>query len=174
MSSIDNITVGYHVSEGRSWRGPGTSSGSGNGATTGTSVEQVHGFQQHHDSQQQQQYHMYHHDTSFPAAVTPQPLNVGARDIGTVPNSILIVTDLPPMVNEAGIWNALTLLGPLVRVMLAKDRQSKISWGYCFAEYSDVQVCCMFVRRLECSDDRRACASCSINVFLFVTTITRN
>ncbi|KAF9129352.1 hypothetical protein BGW39_004228 [Mortierella sp. 14UC] len=137
---MGNLTVSHYASEGRSWRGPGTSSG--NGTTVRTGAEPGYGLQQFHDLQQQQQHHMYLHDTSFAAATvfqTPQPLNVGARDIGTVPNSILVVTDLPPMVNEAGIWNALALLGPLVRVMLAKDRQSKISWGYCFAEYSDVQ-----------------------------------
>ncbi|KAG0206189.1 hypothetical protein BGX28_002324 [Mortierella sp. GBA30] len=66
-------------------------------------------------------------------------LNVGARDVGTVPNSILVVTDLPSMVNEPSLWNAMSLLGPLVRIMVAKDRQSRISWGFCFAEYTDVK-----------------------------------
>ncbi|KAF9101972.1 hypothetical protein BGX29_005097 [Mortierella sp. GBA35] len=75
------------------------------------------------------------------------PLNMGVRDIGTVPNSILVVTDLPPLVNESGLWNALTLLGPLVRVMLAKDRQSKISWGFCFAEYTDIKGAAMALEK---------------------------
>ncbi|KAF9911047.1 hypothetical protein EC991_004919 [Linnemannia zychae] len=133
------MNIGHHASEGQDWYGSRTSSG--NGTMSGTGAEQGHDYQQYLELQQQQQYHMYH-DTNFAAAEMsqqPQSLNVGARDIGAVPNSILVVTDLPPMVNEVGIWNAMALLGPLVRVMLAKDRQSKISWGYCFAEYSDVQ-----------------------------------
>ncbi|KAG0281405.1 hypothetical protein BGZ95_004125 [Linnemannia exigua] len=139
---LDNFTVGHHVSERWSSRGLGTSGG--NGTAMGTSVEPAYDLQQQQPQQQQQQeqrLHMYHHDTNFTAMLQapPQPLNVGARDIGIVQNSILIVTDLPQMINESRIWNALTLLGPLVRVMLAKDRQSKISWGYCFAEYADVQ-----------------------------------
>ncbi|KAK3820416.1 MAG: hypothetical protein J3Q66DRAFT_337113 [Benniella sp.] len=85
--------------------------------------------------------HMSYQPQAFQANYQPaQPsLNEGARDIGSVPNSILVVTNLPPMVNEPGLWNALSLLGPLVRVMLAKDRQSRISWGFCFAEYTDVK-----------------------------------
>ncbi|KAG0378320.1 hypothetical protein BGX24_004171 [Mortierella sp. AD032] len=142
---LENLTDGHNASERRSSRGLGTSDG--NGAAMGTSMEPGYGLQQYYIVQQQQQQqqerqlHVHHHDTSFTTMFQepPQPLNVGARDIGTVPNSILIVTDLPQMVNESRIWNALTLLGPLVRVMLAKDRHSKISWGYCFAEYSDVQ-----------------------------------
>ena len=86
--------------------------------------------------------HMSYQPQAFQANYQPvQPsLNEGARDIGSVLNSILVVTNLPPMVNESGLWNALSLLGPLVRVMLAKDRQSRISWGFCFAEYTDVKV----------------------------------
>jgi hypothetical protein len=98
--------------------------------------QQLHYDQQHHHYQDQDQ----NQNKSLAAAYQPQLLNVGARDIGIVPNSILLVRDLPPLVNEAGIWNALTFLGPLVRVMLVKDRQSKISWGYCFVEFSDTQV----------------------------------
>ncbi|KAF9356497.1 hypothetical protein BGX26_005189 [Mortierella sp. AD094] len=79
-------------------------------------------------------------------------MNVGARDIGSVPNSILIVTDLPPLVNESGLWNALSLLGPLVRIMLAKDRLSRISWGYCFAEYTDVKNAAMALDKAKSSE----------------------
>ncbi|KAF9185671.1 hypothetical protein BGZ51_002501 [Haplosporangium sp. Z 767] len=66
-------------------------------------------------------------------------INTGTRDIGTVPNSMLVVMNLPPLVNESGLWNALKLLGPLVRILIAKDRQSRISWGFCFAEYADIE-----------------------------------
>ncbi|KAG0256239.1 hypothetical protein BG011_004660 [Mortierella polycephala] len=69
----------------------------------------------------------------------PVMINTGTRDIGTVPNSMLVVTNLPPLVNESGLWNALRLLGPLVRILIAKDRQSRINWGFCFAEYTDVK-----------------------------------
>ncbi|KAF9432894.1 hypothetical protein BGZ76_010176 [Entomortierella beljakovae] len=101
-----------------------------------------------------------HRQHSFPTQGLPayfeqhqQPaLNVGARDIGSVPNSILIVTDLPPLVNESGLWNALSLLGPLVRIMLAKDRQSRISWGYCFAEYTDVKSAAMALDKANSSE----------------------
>ncbi|KAG0365779.1 hypothetical protein BGZ54_006209 [Gamsiella multidivaricata] len=100
----------------------------GQAAAAGSHVD----FQnQHHRAYPSQAYPL-----NYPAQ---QPvLNTGERDVGSVPNSILVVTNLPPMVNESGIWNALSLLGPLVRIMLAKDRQSRISWGFCFAEYSDV------------------------------------
>ncbi|KAF9964831.1 hypothetical protein BGZ70_005843 [Mortierella alpina] len=79
----------------------------------------------------------------------PAVLNVGARDIGSVPNSILVITDLPSMVNESGLWNAMATLGPLVRIMLAKDRQSRISWGFCFAEYTDVKSAAIALERAE-------------------------
>ncbi|KAF9954927.1 hypothetical protein BGZ72_004155 [Mortierella alpina] len=79
----------------------------------------------------------------------PAVLNVGARDIGSVPNSVLVVTDLPSMVNETGLWNALATLGPLVRVMLAKDRQSRISWGFCFAEYADVKSAAVALEKAD-------------------------
>ncbi|KAF9981422.1 hypothetical protein BGZ75_007304 [Mortierella antarctica] len=79
----------------------------------------------------------------------PAVLNVGARDIGSVPNSILVITDLPSMVNESGLWNAMATLGPLVRVMLAKDRQSRISWGFCFAEYADVKSAAIALERAD-------------------------
>lgn len=96
--------------------------------------------QQYRDQQQQ---HFLNQNQNLGSVYQPQLLNVGARDVGSVPNSILVVTDLPSLVNESGIWNALSLLGPLVRVMLAKDRQSKISWGFCFAEFSDIQSATM-------------------------------
>ncbi|KAG0302064.1 hypothetical protein BGZ98_007814 [Dissophora globulifera] len=70
-------------------------------------------------------------------------LNVGASDIGAVPNSILVVTDLPSLVNEWNLWKALSSLGPLVQIMIAKDRQSRISWGFCFAEFTDVKSAAM-------------------------------
>ncbi|KAG0287527.1 hypothetical protein BGZ96_008550 [Linnemannia gamsii] len=112
------------------------------GYWTGTDAESgydIQQYQQHYYGQQQQHYQDQNQNQSLAAAYQSQLLNVGARDIGIVPNSILVVTDLPPLVNEAGIWNALNFLGPLVRVMLAKDRQSKISWGFCFVEFSDIQ-----------------------------------
>lgn len=67
-------------------------------------------------------------------------MNVGTRDIGQVPNTMLIVVDLPPMINESHVWNSLKQLGPLKRVMMVKDRQSRISWGFCFAEFEDIKV----------------------------------
>ncbi|KAF9584651.1 hypothetical protein BGW38_005717 [Lunasporangiospora selenospora] len=82
---------------------------------------------------QQAQYPYHHASSAMPA------LNIGARDIGQVPNTILIVRDLPSMVIESSLWNAMSSLGPLRRVMLAKDRQSKISWGFCFAEYDNLE-----------------------------------
>ncbi|KAF9200017.1 hypothetical protein BGZ49_009782 [Haplosporangium sp. Z 27] len=121
--------------EGRNWRG--------HSARSGPYGEPSHPRQQPYSGQS----HSGHHQQS------QQPtLNVGARDIGSVPNSILIVTDLPPLVNESGLWNALSLLGPLVRIMLAKDRQSRISWGYCFAEYTDVKNAAMALDKANASD----------------------
>ncbi|KAG0220067.1 hypothetical protein BGX33_009619 [Mortierella sp. NVP41] len=138
-----------HPSEGRSSHGHGTNNSNNNTnsnshtSRTGTNAELGQ------DSQPQQQYgqqHTYQSRSTAPA-YQQVPLNMGVRDIGTVPNSILVVTDLPPLVNESGLWNALTLLGPLVRVMLAKDRQSKISWGFCFAEYSDIKGAAMALEK---------------------------
>ncbi|KAF9151066.1 hypothetical protein BG015_007118 [Linnemannia schmuckeri] len=135
-----------HASEGRSSRGFGTNNTSG-GNRTGADTES--GYDMHQQQYHDQQQHFLNQNQSLAPAYQPQLLNVGARDIGIVPNSILVVTDLPPLVNESGIWNALTLLGPLVRVMLAKDRQSKISWGYCFAEFSDVQSATMALEKVK-------------------------
>ncbi|KAF9921433.1 hypothetical protein FBU30_008510 [Linnemannia zychae] len=131
--------VAYHALGGRNSGFYANNNIGGNG--TGANAEMRPNF---HHLQQQQQYRHDHHyphqqNQDIALAYQSQQLNVGTRDIGTVPNSVLIATDLPPMVNESGIWNALSLLGPLRRVMLARDRQSKISWGYCFAEFSDVQ-----------------------------------
>ncbi|KAG0063271.1 hypothetical protein BGZ89_009988 [Linnemannia elongata] len=137
-----------HGSEGRSSHGSGANNTSGSnrtGADTESGYD-MHRQQQYHD---QQQEHFLNQNQSLASAFQQQPLNVGARDIGSVPNSILVVTDLPSLVNEAGIWNALSLLGPLVRVMLAKDRQSKISWGYCFAEFSDIQGATMALEKAK-------------------------
>jgi len=66
--------------------------------------------------------------------------NVGMQDIGQVPNAILIAMDLPIMANEMGLWNAFKTLGPLRRIMMAKDRLSRIGWGFCFAEYENTEV----------------------------------
>ncbi|KAG0030450.1 hypothetical protein BGZ81_002679 [Podila clonocystis] len=82
----------------------------------------------------QQQYAIYN-----PMERQAPSMNVGTRDIGQVPNAMLIVVDLPPLINESHVWNALKLLGPLKRVMMVKDRLSKISWGFCFAEFEDIK-----------------------------------
>ncbi|KAF9141515.1 hypothetical protein BGX30_004638 [Mortierella sp. GBA39] len=137
-----------HASEGRSSRGYGTNNTSG-GNRTGAEMESGYDMHQQQQYHNQQQQHFLNQNQSLTSAYQPQPLNVGARDIGGVPNSILIVTDLPSLVNESGIWNAMSLLGPLVRVMLAKDRQSKISWGYCFAEFSDIQGATMALEKAQ-------------------------
>ncbi|KAF9114585.1 hypothetical protein BGX27_010468 [Mortierella sp. AM989] len=121
--------------EGRNWRG--------HTSRSGPYIELPHPQQQPYSTQV---YSSSHQQPQLPA------LNVGARDIGSVPNSILIVTDLPPLVNESGLWNALSLLGPLIRIMLAKDRQSRISWGYCFAEYSDVKSAAMALDEANSSE----------------------
>ncbi|KAF9995296.1 hypothetical protein BGZ79_011010 [Entomortierella chlamydospora] len=105
----------------------------------------------HYADPSQQPYSTQAHSAHFNSS-QQQHLNVGARDIGSVPNSILIVTDLPPLVNESGLWNALSLLGPLVRIMLAKDRLSRISWGYCFAEYTDVKSAAMALDKAQSSE----------------------
>ncbi|KAG0358235.1 hypothetical protein BG005_002589 [Podila minutissima] len=87
-----------------------------------------------HSGHSQQQY-----TTHNPMEHQAPSMNVGARDIGQVPNAMLIVVDLPPLINESHVWNALKLLGPLKRVMMVKDRQSRISWGFCFAEFEDIK-----------------------------------
>ncbi|KAG0244219.1 hypothetical protein B0O80DRAFT_242905 [Mortierella sp. GBAus27b] len=110
----------------------------------------VHGARPGHQLEHQHQHqHLLHPPQTFQTNFQPSELalNEGARDIGSVPNSILIITNLPQMVNEPGLWNALSLLGPLVRVMLAKDRQSRISWGFCFAEYTDVKSAAMALEK---------------------------
>ncbi|KAG0048262.1 hypothetical protein BGZ83_006769 [Gryganskiella cystojenkinii] len=106
----------------------------------------------HHRSQQQQSTlnfqgrggQPFEHATQFYQQHSLQPhqqtsLNTGMQDIGQVPYSILLAMDLPPMVNEMGLWNAFNTLGPLRRVMMAKDRQSRMNLGYCFAEYRDTE-----------------------------------
>ncbi|KAF9320652.1 hypothetical protein BG003_005401 [Podila horticola] len=106
----------------------------------GRDRKQGSGFNGHPDRSNRHPGHFQQQYTAYnPMELQVPSMNDGTRDIGQVPNAMLIVVDLPPLINESHVWSALKLLGPLKRVMMVKDRQSKISWGFCFAEFEDIK-----------------------------------
>jgi hypothetical protein len=72
-------------------------------------------------------------------------INDGTRDIGSVPNNILLVRNLDPLSSEEAIYHAFSEVtssgtaAPL-RVLLVRDRHTQISWGFAFVEFATSQV----------------------------------
>jgi hypothetical protein len=66
--------------------------------------------------------------------------NDGANDIGQAPCHMLLVRGLDPLTTEESLYAAASLLGALRRALLIKDRASRMSWGFAFLDYHDVQV----------------------------------
>ncbi|KAJ3271739.1 hypothetical protein HK104_004633, partial [Borealophlyctis nickersoniae] len=67
-------------------------------------------------------------------------INDGARDVGDVPNPLLLVRGLDPLTTEETIHQAFTALAPIVNVRLVKDRSTHMSWGFAFIECSSLEI----------------------------------
>jgi len=67
--------------------------------------------------------------------------NDGTRDIGDSPSQFLLVRGLDTMLQGEAIAKGLAKLhSEPKRVLLIRDRKTKVSWGFAFAEYRDVSV----------------------------------
>lgn len=77
-------------------------------------------------------------------------VNDGTRDIGSAPSSTLLFRGLDPLTAEDEIFSTLSRVGGRAnqeiakggvrRVMVAKDRASRSSWGFAFVQFVDVRV----------------------------------
>ncbi|BGP25076.1 hypothetical protein JCM10295v2_003996 [Rhodotorula toruloides] len=77
-------------------------------------------------------------------------LNDGTRDIGSTPSNVILLRGLDPLTNEEEISYALSRVsgrasqeiakGGLKRIMIVKDRASRSSWGFAFAQFADVRL----------------------------------
>ncbi|CAG8547476.1 3499_t:CDS:10 [Ambispora gerdemannii] len=69
--------------------------------------------------------------------------NDGSKDASFYPHSFLLVRGLDPLTTEESLYSAINPISPqgmLKRVLLIKDRASRISWGFAFLEYRDIQT----------------------------------
>ena len=67
--------------------------------------------------------------------------NDGTGDVGDTPSQFLLVRNLDPMVQEDVLAKGMARLdSEPKRVLLIRDRKTKISWGFAFIEYQDVSV----------------------------------
>ncbi|RUS13969.1 hypothetical protein BC938DRAFT_477592 [Jimgerdemannia flammicorona] len=91
----------------------------------------------------------YHH---HPSAASGSPasgsgaadygINDGTRDVGHAPHHVLLVRGLDNLTTGEGVHAAFVALSSAVRrTLLVKDRMSRMSWGFAFVEFPDVQVC---------------------------------
>ncbi|GAA5865778.1 hypothetical protein JCM8547_002774 [Rhodosporidiobolus lusitaniae] len=77
-------------------------------------------------------------------------VNDGTRDVGSTPSQILLLRGLDPLTNEDEIFTALSRVGGqatqdiarggLKKIYIAKDRQSRSSWGFAFVRFTDTRV----------------------------------
>jgi hypothetical protein len=67
--------------------------------------------------------------------------NDGTGDVGDTPSQFLLVRNLDTMAQEETIAKGMARLdSEPKRVLLIRDRKTKISWGFAFIEYQDVSV----------------------------------
>jgi RNA recognition motif. (a.k.a. RRM, RBD, or RNP domain) len=67
--------------------------------------------------------------------------NDGTGDMGESPTQFLLVRNLDTMLQEETIAKGLAKLDVIPkRVLLIRDRKTKVSWGFAFIEYQDVSV----------------------------------
>jgi len=83
--------------------------------------------------------------SSPPKALTQKTkawvFNDGTGDIGEEPSQFLLVRGLDPILQEETIATGLQKLDvEPKRVLLIRDRKTKVSWGFAFIEYQDVSV----------------------------------
>ena len=77
---------------------------------------------------------------SLHLAPTNSFFNDGENDLGQVPHHILLVRGLDPLTTEETLYAATSQMAALRRVLLIKDRASRMSWGFAFLDYHDIQV----------------------------------
>ncbi|KAJ3221090.1 hypothetical protein HK099_003784 [Clydaea vesicula] len=65
--------------------------------------------------------------------------NDGSRDIGDIPNNILICRGFDPICTTQTIYEHFKGFSNVKRCRLIVDRVTNLSWGFCFIEYTDVQ-----------------------------------
>ncbi|OAJ40184.1 hypothetical protein BDEG_23948 [Batrachochytrium dendrobatidis JEL423] len=63
-------------------------------------------------------------------------INDGSRDIGDIPNPLLLLRGLDSLTTEDTLYRHINGIVPLVGVRLVKDRQTRTSLGFAFAEFS--------------------------------------
>jgi len=67
--------------------------------------------------------------------------NDGSGDVGDSESQFLLLRGLDAMLQEENIATGLVNLGvEPKRVLLIRDRKTKVSWGFAFIEYQDVLV----------------------------------
>ena len=72
--------------------------------------------------------------------------NDGSGDVGTSPSQFLLVRGLDTMMQEETIAKGLEKLkAEPKRILLIRDRNTNISWGFAFVEYQDASVFSLFV-----------------------------
>ncbi|GAA93491.1 hypothetical protein E5Q_00131 [Mixia osmundae IAM 14324] len=73
--------------------------------------------------------------------------NDGVRDIGTLPSSVLLIRNLDTTVTETALTEILDGMGDdgdfkgdngVRKIMMVRDRRTKLSWGFAFVEYISV------------------------------------
>ena len=77
-----------------------------------------------------------------------RPVNDGTRDIGTTQCPVLLIRGLDPISSPEAIALALkNSEGPgkeggkgLKRILLVKEKTTKVSWGFAFLEFVDAAV----------------------------------
>ncbi|CAI2170167.1 18789_t:CDS:10 [Funneliformis geosporum] len=77
---------------------------------------------------------------SLHLAPTNSFFNDGANDLAQVPHHILLVRGLDPLTTEETLYATASQVAALRRVLLIKDRASRMSWGFAFLDYHDVQT----------------------------------
>ncbi|RIA90804.1 hypothetical protein C1645_768925 [Glomus cerebriforme] len=77
---------------------------------------------------------------SLHLAPTNSFFNDGENDLGQVPHHILLVRGLDPLTTEETLYAATSQVAALRRVLLIKDRASRMSWGFAFLDYHDIQT----------------------------------
>jgi hypothetical protein len=87
-------------------------------------------------------------DVELPPSSPPKALtkkawvyNDGEGDVGITPSQFVLVRKLDTMLQEETIYRGLCKLETSPkRILLIRDRKTKVSWGFAFAEYQDVSV----------------------------------
>jgi RNA recognition motif-containing protein len=67
--------------------------------------------------------------------------NDGSGDVGDTASQFLLVRNLDTMLQEEAIATGMAKLEVIPkRILLIRDRKTKVSWGFGFVEYQDVSV----------------------------------